>query len=547
MAKSVLRAQRQQSAAFIFTFRNFSASADHVLCVDALHQRAMRDRKTKIVCTIGPKSASKASINALLYAGMNVLRLNCSHGDHDFYRGVIGNLEDCLGDVRQSGKSIDFSDGAREDNCAVALDTKGPEIRTGVYSDELVASCTLREVQVERGSEVELHCTSDMQFAQTSTKIWCDYPNLPNIVKTGNKIFIDDGLLSLRVTSTHGTSVTCIAENSSFLGERKGVNLPGVSVDLPAVSEKDRLDLQFARDDQRVDFIFASFIRSADNVREIRELVGPDVHIISKIENEEGVDNIDAIIAESDGIMVARGDLGIEIPPERVFLVQKMILSKCNVAGKPAICATQMLESMTKNPRPTRAECGDVANAVLDGSDAVMLSGETAKGNFAVETVKIMSLTCKAAEAAMDYRAAHDFVHRHTNLLGSKCQIEALVSAAVSASFDEKAAMIVVITESGATARQVAKYRPEAPILAMTCNEKTARVLQLCRGPQVVLMPKPADNTSTCGLDVEMVVERALVSAKEMEIVSPGDRIIVLSSSPGEYLGPTTLRLVSVV
>lgn len=547
LAKSTLRKQQRWSAAaFNLLSRSFSASAaDHVLCVDALRQRAMRDRKTKIVCTIGPKSAPQDSLNALLHAGMNVLRLNCSHGDHDFYREVIGTLADCLENVRQS-KRIDFSDGSREDICAVALDTKGPEIRTGVFSDDVVASSKLREVHIERGSEVKLHCVSGMQYAQTSTNIWCDYHNLPNIVKPGNKIFIDDGLLSLRVTSTHGTSVTCIAENSSLLGERKGVNLPGVSVDLPAVSAKDRLDLEFAREDKRVDFIFASFIRSADNVKEIRKIVGPDVRIISKIENEEGVDNIDEIIAESDGIMVARGDLGIEIPPERVFLVQKMILAKCNVAGKPAICATQMLESMTKNPRPTRAECGDVANAVLDGSDAVMLSGETAKGNFAQETVKIMSRTCQAAEAAMDYHTTYEFVHRHTNLIGSKCQAEALVSAAVSASFDEHAAMIVVITESGATAQTVAKYRPEAPILAMTCNKRTARMLQLYRGAQVILMPKPEGNVSTCGLDVEMVVEKATASAREMQIVSSGDRIIVISSSPGDNLGPNVLRIVTV-
>ena len=363
MLRTFIRTQQRRTVSAVFPFyirASFFSYADHILCVDALHQRAMRDRKTKIVCTIGPKTASKDSINSLLHAGMNVLRLNCSHGDHDFYRNVIGTLRECLDDVQHS-HHIDFDHGAREDTCAVALDTKGPEVRTGVYKEDVIASSAckntaLREVRIERGSEVEIHCDPGMEFEQTPQGIWCDYQNLPNLAKPGNKIFIDDGLLSLRVVSAHDKSVKCVAENSSLLGERKGVNLPGVEVDLPAVSEKDLLDLEFARDDHRVDFVFASFIRSADNVREIRELVGPDIAIISKIESEQGVDNIDEIIEASDGIMVARGDLGIEIPPERVFLVQKMILAKCNVAGKPAICATQMLESMIRNPRPTRAE-----------------------------------------------------------------------------------------------------------------------------------------------------------------------------------------------
>ena len=331
----------------------------------------MRDRKTKVVCTIGPKSASRSSINELLHAGMNVLRLNCSHGDHAFYRDVIGNLWDSLDRVRHSmaepGISIDFSDGAREDMCAVALDTKGPEIRTGVYSNEAIEDSPMRELRIERGASVTIHTSDDMEMNQTGDNIWCDYRSLPSILKKDDKVFIDDGLLSLRVVSSEGSKVECVAENTSLLGERKGINLPNVVVDLPAVSEKDRKDLEFARADKRVDFVFASFIRCAANVEEIREIVGPDVRIISKIENAEGIDNIDEIIEASDGIMVARGDLGIEIPPERVFLVQKQIVSKCNVAGKPVICATQMLESMTRNPRPTRAECGDVANAVLDG------------------------------------------------------------------------------------------------------------------------------------------------------------------------------------
>jgi len=508
----------------------------------------MLDRKTKIVCTIGPKSASRSSVNSLLLAGMNVLRLNCSHGDHDFYRDVIGNLEDCLNKVRHSmmepGVSIDFSDGAREDVCAVALDTKGPEIRTGVYADETVSGSALREVRVERGSEVTIHVTDDMETSQTSTSIWCDYKNLPKILSKGDIVFIDDGLLSLKVSSTQNDSVTCVAENTSLLGERKGINLPGVSVDLPAVSEKDRKDLEFARKDRRVDFVFASFIREASNVEEIRDLVGPDVRIISKIENAEGVDNIDEIIEASDGIMVARGDLGIEIPPERVFLVQKSIISKCNVAGKPVICATQMLESMTRNPRPTRAECGDVANAVLDGSDAVMLSGETAKGNFPEDAVTIMSKICQAAEASVDYHELYETIHRRTRNANTA---EALVSAAVSASIDENACMIVVISETGKTAQLIAKYRPECVILVMTANEKAARAMQLIRNAQVILLPRAREKT-TCELEVDPIIKRAFEAGKEMGIAKPGDTAVIVSGTPGkgDFRGPNVMQLVQV-
>ena len=433
--------------------------------------------------------------------------------------------------MAEPGISIDFSDGAREDACAVALDTKGPEIRTGVYDDAAVGSSQLRELRIERGSTVVIHTSDDMEEAQTRDNIWCDYRSLPNILKEDDKVFIDDGLLSLRVISVAEDKVTCIAENTSLLGERKGINLPNVDVDLPAVSEKDRKDLEFARADKRVDFVFASFIRCAANVEEIRKIVGPDVRIISKIENVQGIDNIDEIIEASDGIMVARGDLGIEIPAERVFLVQKQIVRKCNLVGKPVICATQMLESMTRNPRPTRAECGDVANAVLDGSDAVMLSGETAKGNFPIETLSIMGRICQAAEASEDYSTLFENVNKSTKRPMSSA--EALVSAAVSAAYHEKAKMIVVITETGKTAQLVAKYRPECPILAMTANDSAARKLQLVRGAQVIKVPSIM-NATTCDLDTEPIVERAYKEAIKMGIAKLGDRAVLIMGTPAE-------------
>ena len=335
----------------------------------------------KVVCTIGPKTQNVQSLKELIEVGMSCVRNNFSHGTHEYHAKTIAN-------ARQAAKELGRSD------ISIALDTKGPEIRTGNFPDG--------EQVLNNGDKVEV--TTDRAFYDKGTKdkFFVDYANITKVVEKGQQIFIDDGLLALEVETVNADSLSCVVVNAAPISNHKGVNLPNCSVDLPAVTEKDRKDLEFGAE-QGVDMVFASFIRTAAQVQEVRDALGPKgkrVQIISKIENHEGVRNFDAILAASDGIMVARGDLGIEIPAEKVFIAQKMMISKCNLAGKPVICATQMLESMTKNPRPTRAEVSDVANAVLDGVDCVMLSGETAKGAYPNQCVKVMSEICREAQYA---------------------------------------------------------------------------------------------------------------------------------------------------
>ncbi|KAG0301126.1 Pyruvate kinase, partial [Dissophora globulifera] len=325
-------------------------------------------RRSSIICTIGPSTNTVEMITALRQEGMNIVRMNFSHGSYDYHRSVIENTR----------KSCALSPGKP---VAIALDTKGPEIRTGSMTDG---------VDVAFNTGHQMIFTTDDRFADCGSDktLYIDYANMPRVLTPGKIIYIDDGVMSFRVLEiTDNQNLKVEALNSGKLSSKKGVNLPRTDVDLPALSEKDLKDLRFGVE-QGVDMVFASFVRSGADVREIRRVLGEEgkyIKIIAKIENHQGVHNFDDILAETDGIMVARGDLGIEIPCSTVFVAQKMMIAKCNVAGKPVICATQMLESMTYNPRPTRAEVSDVANAVLDGADCVMLSGETAKGHYPLE------------------------------------------------------------------------------------------------------------------------------------------------------------------
>ncbi len=338
-------------------------------------------KKTKIVCTIGPKTESVEKLTELVNAGMNVMRLNFSHGNYEEHGVRIENYRKVM---EATGKQL-----------AILLDTKGPEIRT---------------IKLEDGNDVDLVAgqeftfTTDISVVGNKDKVAVTYAGFAADLSAGNTILVDDGLIEMEVIATTDTEVKCKVLNNGALGENKGVNLPGVSVNLPALTEKDKNDLKFGCE-QGVDFVAASFIRKASDVQEIREILsangGENIHIISKIENQEGVDNFDEILELSDGIMVARGDLGVEIPAEEVIFAQKMMIEKCNRARKVVITATQMLDSMINNPRPTRAEAGDVANAVMDGTDAVMLSGETAKGKYPVESVAIMAQIAKRTDSVL--------------------------------------------------------------------------------------------------------------------------------------------------
>jgi len=453
-------------------------------------------KKTKIVCTIGPKTESVEMLTKLVDKGMNVMRLNFSHGDYDEHGVRIKNIREVMANT---GKKV-----------AVLLDTKGPEIRT---------------IKLENGNDValvagqEFTFTTDQTVIGDSTRVAVTYSGFSSDLKIGNTILVDDGLIEMEVIEVSDHEVKCKVLNNGDLGENKGVNLPNVAVNLPALSEKDKRDLVFGCE-QGVDFIAASFIRKKEDVLEIRELLkangGENIQIISKIENQQGVDNFDEIMEVSDGIMVARGDLGVEIPVEEVIFAQKMMIEKCNRARKVVITATQMLDSMIKNPRPTRAEAGDVANAILDGTDAVMLSGESAKGKYPVEAVSIMATICERTDGVMpsNLDPARD---------SSKLRItEAVCKGAVETSEKLSAPLIVVATEGGKSAKSVRKYFPKAYILAITTNEKTASQLCLSKGVVPFVVEKIASTDDFYQLGKELALESGMGKKGEIAVFVSG-------------------------
>lgn len=418
-------------------------------------------RANRIICTIGPSSQSVEMLKKLMQAGMSVARMNFSHGSYEYHAQTISNVRAAAGELGL--------------NVAIALDTKGPEIRTGLFING--------EARMERGETCFV--TTDREFFDKGTKekFYIDYNNLPSVVRPGGYIYVDDGILILQVQSREDEcTLRCTVTNSHIISDRRGVNLPGCDIDLPAVSEKDRADLQFGVE-QGVDMVFASFIRTANQVNEVQAALGEkgkDIMIISKIENHQGVKNIDAIINRSHGIMVARGDLGVEIPAEKVVVAQKIIISKCNVAGKPVICATQMLESMTANPRPTRAEVSDVANAVFAGADCVMLSGETAKGKYPVEVVTYMARICLEAQSATNSYVFFNSIKKLQPI--PMRPEEAVCSSAVNSVYETKAKILLVLSNSGNSARLVAKYRPNCPVVCVTTRLRTCRQLNITQG-----------------------------------------------------------------
>jgi len=466
--------------------------------------------RTKIICTLGPSSENKYIIKQLINAGMNIARINLSHGNHEEHRKRINVLREACKELKS--------------NVALLLDTKGPEIRLGTFYDGKVI------------------LKKDQEFVLTSTpmigndkEVFINYDNIAKTVKPGEKILLADGLIELCVKKIKGERVVCTVINSGELSDRQGVNIPNKSLPLPALTKKDLEDILFAIN-VGADFVAASFVRKAADVLEIRRILnengGSDIHMIAKIENQEGVENIDEIIDVSDGIMIARGDLGVEIDVQDVPLVQKQIIAKCNTAGKPVITATQMLDSMIRNPRPTRAEATDVANAIFDGTDAIMLSGETAAGKYPVEAVTMMaSIAKKADEAVLD-----DVKQRQIVV---KSITDAISHATCSIASELGAKAIITSTKSGFTARAVAKFRPRGPIIAVTFNEKVIKTLQLIRG----VIPLKVKKTSSTDEMFREAVNGALSSG----MVKSGDLVVITAGVPINVTGTTNLIRVHVV
>lgn len=471
-------------------------------------------KKTKIVCTIGPASESTEMLVNLINAGMNVCRLNFSHGDFEEHGNRIKNIREA---VKITGKRV-----------AILLDTKGPEIRTNDMENGAIT--------LKTGDSVRISMT---EVLGTNEKFSITYPELINDVNVGSHILLDDGLIDLEVTDIDraANEIVVLVKNEGVLKNKKGVNVPGVSVKLPGITEKDAADIRFGIG-QGVDFIAASFVRRATDVLEITKILEEEnathIQIIPKIENQEGIDNIDEILKVSDGLMVARGDMGVEIPTEDVPVVQKELIKKCNALGKPVITATQMLDSMQRNPRPTRAEANDVANAIYDGTDAVMLSGETAAGDYPLEAVQTMARIAVRTEEAL--------VNQDTfalKLYSKTDMAEAIGQSVGHTARNLGIQTIVAATESGHTARMISKYRPKSHIVAITFSEQKARSLALSWGVYATVANKPASTDEMFNL--------AATISQEEGYANEGDLIIITAGVPVGEKGTTNLMKIQMI
>lgn len=451
-------------------------------------------KKTKIICTMGPNTSNRELLKDLALNGMDIARFNFSHGDYEEHKSRL----ELLKSVRDE---LDLP-------IAALLDTKGPEIRTGLLKDDKKVTLTEGQTFILTTEEV----LSD------ENRAYINYSGLNEDVQPGNKILIDDGLIELEVKEVQGKDIVCHVINGGELGARKGVNVPNVKIKLPALTDKDKEDIVFGIQ-EGFDFIAASFVRTADAIYEIREILeqhGANMGIIAKIENAEGIENLDAIIEAADGIMVARGDMGVEIAAEKVPYIQKMIINKCNEACKSVITATQMLDSMIRNPRPTRAEVTDVANAVYDGTDAVMLSGETAMGKYPVEAVKMMSQIVEDSESHLDYES---YRRRDKALKNTSNISNAVCYAAVATAHDLNAKVIITPSISGFTAKMLSKWRPSAPIIGLSPSAASVRQMQIFWGVKPY-QAKRADST-------DILVYSSMELLKEKGVVNPGDVTIV--------------------
>ena len=464
-------------------------------------------RRTKIVCTMGPNTNSRDLMKKLIETGMDVARFNFSHGDHDEQKMRM----DMLKELRKELKTP----------VAILLDTKGPEIRTGVLKDgkkvNLVTGQTFTLTTVQETGD-ENHCS-------------VSYTGLTDDIKEGDTILIDDGLIGLRVEKVNAPEIVCTVVNGGELGEKKGVNVPNVSINLPNLTEKDKGDLLFGIE-QDIDFVAASFIRNAEAINEIREFLvangGERIDIIAKIENQEGVSNLVDILSVADGIMVARGDMGVEIDFTEIPAIQKSIIAQCVAAGKPVITATQMLDSMIENPRPTRAEITDVANAIYDGTSAIMLSGETAAGKYPVEAVRTMDAIARKTESNVE-RICPAKTPKRTRLSITA----ATAHAACTTAEDIGADAILTVSQSGATARLVSRFRPGTTVVALLLDPQVQRQMALYWGLVPITMPRASST--------DQLVDLAIQSAQEAGLVKHGDLVVVTAGVPVGISGTTNM------
>ena len=474
-------------------------------------------KRTKIVCTMGPATDDDDVLREIIKSGMNVARFNFSHGSHEYHRK---NIERVRAISQELGIPV-----------AIMLDTKGPEIRTGLLKDH-------KPVTFEVGDHTTV--TTDNTIEGTHDLISLDYQNLANEVEKGTLLLIDDGLIGLQVESVEGNEIHCVVESGGVLGEKKGVNIPNAFINLPSVTDQDRADIEFGCE-LGIDAIAASFIRDANAVNEIRQICYENgrrhVDIFPKIESALGVKNFDEILAASDGCMVARGDLGVEVPTEQVPHIQKTIIHKCNMAYKPVITATQMLDSMIRNPRPTRAEVSDVANAIYDGTDCVMLSGETAAGKYPVEAVKMMASICRETEKYLpERREYHD--------RGGMRNVNSAIGLAAAEVADRvNAKCIICPTHSGRTSRLISNFRPRIPIVAMSPSNHAVRKTCFQWGVDAYKTTEQGSLSATC--------YNALTVAKENGVVDTGDLVVVTAGDPqtspsqGDYITSTNMAMVS--
>ncbi|WP_207654559.1 pyruvate kinase [Peptostreptococcus russellii] len=468
-------------------------------------------KKTKIVCTMGPATDSDEILGQLVLNGLNVCRFNFSHGSHEEHKIRMDRTKRIREELNEP--------------IAILLDTKGPEIRTGDFEESII---------LEEGEKFVItmdDCIGNKERCTVS------YKGMVDDVKLGDTILIDDGLVALKIVEIKGNDIITVVENSGKVSSKKGVNLPGVVINLPAVTDKDISDIKFGIE-QGIDFIAASFVRKAADVIEIRKILeennASDIQIISKIENQEGVENINSILQVSDGIMVARGDMGVEIPSEEVPIVQKMIIKKCNEVSKPVITATQMMDSMIRNPRPTRAEVADVANAIYDGTDAIMLSGETAAGKYPIEAVKTMNRIAIRTEETLEYKVEAKYAYNRGITV-----TDAISHATCTTAMDLEAQAIITCTSSGYTTKMVSKFRPQAPIIAATQSDKVMRKLSLNWGTYPV--------KSELGENTDEVVKASILATREAGFANSGDTVVVTAGVPVGKTGKTNLIKVSVI